>query len=329
MNQLPMAGRAIVLLVALSSCASGSPTANGDTESSPPAADATHPSIEAQRPAGAPPTAMSEATESSTAVGDGSSTKVWRYDDLPPVDRQVLAEMGIDYPPELVSLEYELRSRLMGSCMSELGFQFDRGPNPADVDPVGHRHWNPLDREYAARYGYHAAPRVSSPANEQANSDPEFAHALFGPDGESGCFGSVMDVVNEGAGVVELADDISALRNPALVAMSNWVATSEYKDLIQAWSICMETLGYDFSSPDEAALAADEQPEPTEAEVETRLADISCDEEVALTAERSRFERDVTQQWAAEHEGEIGEITARIAAAIETLEALLHEHPVE
>ncbi|MEN9506367.1 MAG: hypothetical protein RI958_2293 [Actinomycetota bacterium] len=251
-----------------------------------------------------------------------------RFEELPPIDRQVLARLGLDYGDDLARINYSVRSALMTDCMALRGFEFDRGPSPESLDPVGHRTWHPLDREYAEMYGYQAAPRVPSPMNDRANADPAFSEALFGSDGSPGCFELVARYVEETTGAESLADDVSRLRNDPLTRMSGWVTTDEYKRLVDEWSTCMAQRGYTFGSPDDALSTSGEGGDPSDAEVATRLADINCDTAVGLTAERSEFETQVAEQWADENAEAVSEMRSRIAAVTERLVDLQESDPV-
>lgn len=242
-----------------------------------------------------------------------------RFEELPPIDRQVLARLGLDYGDDLVEIEYSVRRALMTDCMAQRGFEFDRGLSPESVDPVGHRPWHPLDREYAELYGYQAAPRVPSPMNDRANADPAFSEALFGSDSAPGCFELVARYVEEATGAVTLAEDISRLRNDPLTRMSGWVTTDAYQRLVAEWSGCMAELGYSFGSPDDALRISSEGGSPSNDEVATRLADIDCDVEVGFTAARSEYEFQVATQWADENAEAVGEMRTRIGVVSERL----------
>lgn len=247
---------------------------------------------------------------SATVAGPGL-----QFDDLPPIDREVIARAGVSHPEDLIDLEYQIFSSMLTDCMAERGFEFDRGPRPGLIDPLGHRPRHPLDVEYALKYGYRAAPRPPSPMNDLANSDTDFFDALFDlfdKDQSSGCFEQVARFVNDETGSLQLADDITALRQSPLEDMAGWQTTAEYQQLIAEWSGCMKGQGYEFNTPSDAlGSAGDEGPAPQE-EIALRLADIECDRSAGLTAGRSQYESGVVGIWADESADAIKAMAERV-----------------
>lgn len=235
---------------------------------------------------------------------------------LPPIDRSALATVGVEFPQTIIDLDYDLRSVLLTDCMAIEGYDFDRGPQPVELDPIGQGELHPLDREYAQLYGYGLAPRPPSPMNDKANSDVAFADALF--ERGTGCMDRVAALVDARTGVDTLANDVTLMRQEPLMVMSSWFDSPDRAELVGSWSQCMSGGGYNISDPLDANNVAETLGQS--AGIELRLVDIDCDIAVGLTDARSRHDLEAANDWASGNADEIEDLNMQIIETESLLE---------
>lgn len=196
---------------------------------------------------------------------------------------------------------------LVNDCMTRFGFSTEFVPPTAGVAPPNQltRRYGVTDQVSAARYGYHLTPEDGIPTagkpqtggraytkaellvltgNESGtpvapNQSPAGGKSHNGkavPPG--GCTGEAKAKL--GFDKLERAD---AARLPDQINFSTYQQASSDSRVVavlKQWSACMKAKGYTYGTPTQAMEAADiKQASPTDAEIRTAIADVTCKKE--------------------------------------------------
>jgi hypothetical protein len=188
---------------------------------------------------------------------------------------------------EYVTLQ-RAHGKLVQKCMAERGFDW-APPPPYTEDVFGRqvnrRYRNVLDRDIAAKFGYHEAKTGQPKKTEPSLSDKELA-ALYGDDElaeePGGCMGEAIKRLSGGmkyseAGGLNLA---SPVREVNLKSYPESLKDSRVRAALDEWSNCMAERGYEMRDPvnylpEEFDMGS---PQPSAAEVEMAVWDVECQE---------------------------------------------------
>lgn len=236
--------------------------------------------------------------------------------DLPRVGLAWRDEAGVFFSEEDNRRLYDLWQARIADCMEGRGFEYARIAYPRYAD--GLDRLSPLDQGYALTLGYHYPTPELIDTNPV--TDETFSLALEGNDISAGCGGrSYDDVYGEFEDFI-LEIDAALTNFDSFVA--GFKATAEGDRLMGLWSECMDMLGYRYLSSDEPRLRYAEQPQITDGEIRTRMADLECDRDVGLTVGRSAYEHGRVDEWLTGNEATVLELRRQKASFDERLSDL-------
>ena len=178
----------------------------------------------------------------------------------------------------------------IATCMSSRGLLYQAGNYYGEL--VFDRR-NPLNREFAATFGYHDPSIIAFPQPRNTDSaDPNgYAAAL---EGSGGCASKSAEVsLDLVSGYTEQVDELLQDLMRELADVGN-VAQ---EPLIAGWSTCMSSAGLDFESPNVALTKFVGEKKISSTELKVRLADFDCDRQVGLTVARSDAQRAALGAW--------------------------------
>ena len=247
---------------------------------------------------------------------------------------------GVTSDPVVLAQQQRHMQDAVAECMHEDGFEYvPRIPEqdsaaPADDLPE----WG--TREFAEGYGYGittlgdlAGPEPADPnadllASMSEEGRAEWETALYGAPstdaepaiGSAGCLGEAQREVYGGGLLgdprfLELSAELAPLYEAVDVDPRVVAVTAE-------WSICMGDAGHEVASPGEAvselytdlehALEIGEEAPAalTQREVLVATADHDCQAETGLAATRAEVERELEEQFVADHRTELEELAA-------------------
>jgi hypothetical protein len=230
-------------------------------------------------------------------------------------------ELDLDAVHDVDRRTYAEYQRRVAGCMSRAGFEYIQ-VKFVDERSGYYRAINPLRMETANEFGYHPPP-VASGSDPNRHVDG-FDLALDGTDEHPGCapraFKTVHDVVDP------MFHDAQAVLNSLDAAVDGFFASAAGQSKLASWRDCMASVGYDqFESPEDAArhfLDGD----ITDRERRVRAADLHCDQDVRLTEERSRWERERFTVWQDSNSVALSALRDRVreaSAALALLESQL------
>ena len=246
-------------------------------------------------------------TSDSRLVESASSDAVAPDPERFPVGREWRQIYGFFLGGDDESRVYALWQSAIESCMTRRGSDYLALPPPEDQGYLP----NPLDAAAALSLGYHSgvAQVAPNPNDQRANSDPTYALLLFGNVEGPGCvqLASQFAYGDGGGGYIDSLNSLSASMQEA---QARWFGSPDQISITERWSECMKSRGYDFPTPDAPRSLYAEERETSQAELDTRSADLECDRATGLTVARSNAERELLRAWAQDNE-------AAIAATIE------------
>lgn len=218
--------------------------------------------------------------------------------------------------------KYSEYQRRIQSCMKERGFVYVAVDTDFFAERDHYRAMNPLNREVASKFGYHAPPIVSlTDRNEHSIAFDDAINGV-GENTGSGCAQPAYVEVDSLTRPVFAA--AQALLNSLTEALSGFAVSEEGSVILEAWSGCMAAKG--FTAPTQEALAQTYLglPEPSPEELLVRQFDLECDLETRLTESRSGWEHRRFDQWKAEYAASLTELDGLIDMAsidLSTMEA--------
>ncbi|MFJ9214318.1 hypothetical protein [Streptomyces sp. NPDC102264] len=191
------------------------------------------------------------------------------------------------------------QATLERACLTRFGLRWE-GPGesaleigPRSISSERAARFGVVDRDQAARHGYHAPPW--STRNPRVRALLAKYHHDTPPDVEKALYGLAPEYggrrVPEGGCRAEAARQLMAGVPQADRSLPNRLAeqavAASAQDprlaaVLRAWTSCMERAGHRYTSPETAAHDPrwkDEKP-PTEAERSVALADVRCQEEI-------------------------------------------------
>lgn len=247
---------------------------------------------------------------------------------------------GVTSDPVALAQQQRRMQDLVASCMLEDGFEYvprvpqdDAAPADDDLPELG-------SSEFAEQYGYGittlgelvgtepADPNEQLLASMSDEGRAEWETALYGapstdPElavGSAGCLGEAQREVYGGDVLddprfLELSAELGPLYEAVDVDPRVVEATAE-------WSLCMGDAGHDVTSPAEAVSALyaelesvlqegeDVPADLTRREVLVATADHECQADTGLAATRAEVERELEEQFVADHRTELEELAA-------------------
>lgn len=177
------------------------------------------------------------------------------------------------------------RDVLLTECMARYGFRYH---NPENANPgvsQGHsRIYGVTDLATAQRYGFHPPPAARNPLVYPADSDltgqkeAVFSGTVGRFDGRTvpkgGCSGEVDRAIHKNTDITLRTAIPEELQ---LQASDEAQADSRVRAVFDKWSACMKSHGYSYTDP--PALLRDGSvigKQPTQAEISTAVADVTC-----------------------------------------------------
>ncbi|MGY0065014.1 hypothetical protein ACWY4P_52765 [Streptomyces sp. LZ34] len=196
------------------------------------------------------------------------------------------------------------QDRLIESCMTRKGFHWLRLPGRDAESWPNRGRYGLIEAEPAKRYGYHPLPDPHSEAAEawiarrEGGLTPKERAAAYGKDGTSGC---------------EQQADRELLRNVPKVdfgrldriSADTYERSQRHPDVAKAfarWSACMRAMGFHYPDP----MAANNDPgwsgtAPSQAEIDTARADVTCKRRASLVRIWWRTEADYQERQIRQH----------------------------
>lgn len=211
-------------------------------------------------------------------------------------------------PQDYYGSSYALWQDATQACMSAAGFEYEPVVY-VDTDAV-YALVNPLNEAVAEQYGY-SPPEVQAAPDSNVGNDAFYA-ALLDPDG---CSNVALSYAYGGPAADTFTERFQALVGDAEGSIFGFEATAAGEQLLLAWSQCMSSTGFDYRTPHEAMVDVSKAEDAAELGRRVRLADLECDRQVGLTAGRSAFEQESTDDWADRNAPQIGELVAALDAA--------------
>jgi len=224
-----------------------------------------------------------------------------------PVGQEWRLSQAWSSPARYYESSYELFQTATQVCMRDKGFEYQVVAYP--FDDLFFTRINPLKTAAAERFGYHV-PDID-PGDPNADRGSAFREALASADG---CGNAAFAFVYEGPAASRFSTQLDALVQSATNAVDGFSATKISEQLIQKWSTCMRTRGYEYANPEEPLLRYSDGA-LSSTEVATRLADLACDAEVGLTRARSEYEQGRLDRWLEANAEQIESVIAATAAA--------------
>ena len=239
---------------------------------------------------------------------------------------------------QTAEVEY-LQTTIEKSCMAKLGFADFMPTIPASYvaqeakifQEFNSRIWGISDPVQAALYGYHLPPWAqATPGSEGTRTLASLPVAeqvvLVGRGGSGGCLGEAKkDVAALGLGSGDqTATLIANLQNESF---NRAKADSRVQHVFAAWSACMKSSGYDYSSPFTVPNFT-ASPSPTQAEIQTAKTDVACKYKVNLLGVTYAVESDYQNQFIDQNPTALAQIQAEVKSEQKALAAAAAKYGV-
>lgn len=184
--------------------------------------------------------------------------------------------------------------------MREKGFHY----TPIEYPDEGvYDRLHSLDESQARTWGYHLPQVTFVNPNTEDLADPAFYAAAEGTNESPGCAATSRDAT---FGTVAWYTDAAAATISSFEGFIAGFFDSEGgQEVATSWSACMARSGYDFRTPLDPLEEYAATPAATSAEIQVRLADLACDQQVGLSAARSAYERERRDRWLEENQARI------------------------
>lgn len=263
--------------------------------------------------------------------GEGAppQPETFNVNDLSPSSHPVGSEWRYRYswasPVPYYERSYALFQEATRVCMDSVGFDYQPVPyfNTDELYVL----LNPLNADVAQSLGYRV-PQLQEPADPNSSETADFFDALARADG---CGNTALRFAYEGPASSAFSTAFGSLVPEVERVIGGFPATEGASSLLAEWSSCMKALGYQYSSPTEAAHSFVDGPGPTRGEIEVALSDVGCDQQVGLTQARSAFETAAVSAWIESNALAVAElddlVDAALKEAIDRLAQLSSEGP--
>ncbi|MET9729943.1 hypothetical protein ABZZ79_04500 [Streptomyces sp. NPDC006458] len=218
------------------------------------------------------------------------------------------------------------KKALTDSCLAGFGMDY-RWPEPVRGAPRADRRYGISSAVDARSYGYHLPPDGPPPGAEVSE---EIARVLYGSEpGQQFAGKAVPENGCRGKAVADL--EAKFIRSPGAevareISVSSYERAKKDSRLVgatQKWSACMSRKGFEYATPIDASTGFSLKDEkPSEKEIATAVADISCKGESGLLGIWFTAESDVQKSMIRAHRKVLDGLRESHAVNVHTARAI-------